>query len=333
MSNISIGFCDFWPGFDVSHNVFIDILSKNFDVTINHKNPDFLFCSIFGNKSFKHHCTKILFMGENATPDFNIFDYALGFDWISFEDRYFRLPLYRLYMDRSDRTNHDKDFFAAEAAAKVGFCNFLYSNNRCAHPLREHFFDLLSMYKKVDSGGKVRNNIGYFVDDKLAWQRNYKFSIAFENSLKLGYSTEKLYDAFRAHTVPIYWGNPIVGREFNSRRFINVHDYASLGEVIDRVRELDNDPQQFLEVLSEPCFDGDIPPELPEDAALKNFLTSIVAQGSENSRRVTRDGYSRDYYSRSRITAALQPSVAFLNRSKNFLLRSVAKLRDATHLG
>lgn len=78
MSNISIGFCDFWPGFDVSHNVFIDILSKNFDVTINHKNPDFLFCSIFGNKSFKHHCTKILFMGENATPDFNIFDYALS---------------------------------------------------------------------------------------------------------------------------------------------------------------------------------------------------------------------------------------------------------------
>lgn len=327
MDSISIGFSDFWPGFDVSDNFFIDILSKKFNVKINNNDPDFMFCSIFGDKSLKFSCTKILFMGENATPDFNIFDYALSFDWINFDDRYFRLPLYRLYMTDEDRVLHDADFFAAEYAKKTMFCNFLYSNNRCAHLLREHFFDLLSEYKKVDSGGNVRNNIGYRIDNKLAWQRGYKFSIAFENSLKFGYSTEKLYDALRAHTVPIYWGNPLVGREFNTKRFINVHDYASLDDVIERVRELDNNPKLFLEVLSEPWFVDGTPLMLQDDPALEAFLTNIVAQGPENSGRVTRDGYSRDYYARLKMMAALRPASLLLTRSRNFLLRSLSKLR------
>lgn len=327
MNNISIGFVDFWPGFNVSDNFFIDILRKKFNVSINHGNPDFLFCSIFGDKSLSFSCTKILFMGENATPDFNMFDYALGFDWISFDDRYFRLPLYRLYMSDEDRKPHDVNFFAAEAQNKTGFCNFLYSNNRCAHCMREQFFDILSKYKKVDSGGNVRNNIGYRVDDKQAWQRAYKFSIAFENSLKFGYSTEKLYDALRAHTVPIYWGNPFVGREFNTKRFINVHDYASLDDVIEQVRELDNNPKLFLEVLSEPWFADGIPPKLQDDPALEAFLKNIVAQGPEKSSRVTRDGYSRDYFERQKLAAALQPASLLLTRSRNFLLRTLARLR------
>lgn len=327
MDNISIGFCDFWPGFDVSNNFFLDILRKKYTVSVNNNNPDFLFCSIFGNKSLNFSCTKIVFMGENATPDFNVFDYALGFDWMIFEDRYFRLPLYRLYMNKDEEVCNNADFFSAEAAAKEGFCNFLYSNNRCAHPLREHFFDLLSEYKRVDSGGSVRNNIGHRVDDKLVWQRGYKFSIAFENSLKRGYSTEKLYDALRAHTVPIYWGNPLVGMEFNTKRFINVHDYASLDSVVERVRELDNDPQQFLEVLSEPYFVNGTPPMLNDDTVLEDFLVSIVAQGPENSKRVTRDGYSRDYYNSLKLMSTLQPVVMPVIRGKNFLLRTLAKFQ------
>lgn len=327
MDKISVGFCDFWHGFDVTDNFFLNILRKKYVVVINNDTPDFLFCSIFGKKSLSLSCTKIVFMGENATPDFNIFDYALGFDWMNFEDRYFRLPLYRLYMNKDDGVCHDANFFSEEAASKKNFCNFLYSNNRCAHPLRERFFDQLSEYKRVDSGGSVRNNIGYRIDDKLAWQRTYKFSIAFENSLKRGYSTEKLYDALRAHTVPIYWGNPLVGLEFNTKRFINVHEYAMLDDVVERVRELDNDPQQFLKILSEPYFVSATPPMLDDDPALENFLVSIVAQGPEKSKRVTRDGYSRDYYTGLRVTSILQSGVMSVIRGKNYLQRALKKMK------
>ena len=44
--------------------------------------------------------------------------------------------------------------------------------------------------------------------EKLDYLRAFKFSIAFENSRRIGYVTEKLYDAFLADTIPVYWGDP-----------------------------------------------------------------------------------------------------------------------------
>src|SRR5262249_2370957 len=60
---------------------------------------------------------------------------------------------------------------------------------------------------------------------KVAFLRNYKFVIAFENSSHPGYNTEKLTHAIEADCVPIYWGDPEIGRSFNVARVINAHDY------------------------------------------------------------------------------------------------------------
>lgn len=85
--------------------------------------------------------------------------------------------------------------------------------------MRERFFDKLSTYKRVDSGGKWRNNIGGLLDlqydnkkddmldIKQKWLEGYKFNICFENSSYLGYLTEKLFDAYNAGCIPIYWGD------------------------------------------------------------------------------------------------------------------------------
>ena len=102
-----------------------------------------------------------------------------------------------------------------------GFCSFLYSNEKARE--RIDFFHRLSEVGRVDSGGKVLNNIGYRVEDKLKFYGKYKFSIAFENSQFPGYTTEKILHAFMANTVPIYWGNPLVGNDFNPDSFINCH--------------------------------------------------------------------------------------------------------------
>ena len=42
------------------------------------------------------NAVKIYFTGENDVPDFNLADYALGFHYIDFGDRYLRFPLYLL---------------------------------------------------------------------------------------------------------------------------------------------------------------------------------------------------------------------------------------------
>ena len=48
------------------------------------------------------------------------------------------------------------------------FCNFVASNGNCKE--RNDFVTELSKYKKVDSGGRWMNNIGYAVPDKRKFQ-------------------------------------------------------------------------------------------------------------------------------------------------------------------
>ncbi|CCF79843.1 hypothetical protein HBZS_102910 [Helicobacter bizzozeronii CCUG 35545] len=37
---------------------------------------------------------RLVFMGENERIDFNVYDFAMGFDHLEFGDRYLRVPLY-----------------------------------------------------------------------------------------------------------------------------------------------------------------------------------------------------------------------------------------------
>lgn len=293
---------DLYEG-DTFFSGLLSVLEDEFAIVRDPENPDFLFYSDTGTEHHKYNCVKIYFTGENVTPDFNWCDYAIGFDYLSYEDRYFRYPLYWLYFQMLPEEYKPKDagFFLAEAERKTGFCNFIYSNARCADPARVEFFEKLSAYKRVDSGGKCRNNIGRAiegVDGKLAWQRRYKFSIAFENSIKSGYTTEKLLHALAAHTIPIYRGDPRVCGEFDAKRFINCADYPSMDAVTERVRELDNDPGQYREMLSQPWFVD------PAAAALNSvfpgpphplvdFVRHIVRQGPVDARRAPVHGWAR----------------------------------------
>jgi len=114
--------------------------------------------------------------------------------------------------------------------SKTRFCAFVYSN-RVSY--REAFFRALSRYKPIDAPGRVLNNMPGIdpVPGRIDWKakieflRAYKFVIAFENGSRSGYNTEKLTHAIEADCVPIYWGDPDIGRSFNVRRFINGHDY------------------------------------------------------------------------------------------------------------
>jgi hypothetical protein len=127
---------------------------------------------------------------------------------------------------------------------------------------RIDFFNKISQYRGVDSGGRYLNNIGSpiqpGVDNKLDWMRNYKFSITFENSSYPGYTTEKLMHALITDTIPIYWGNPLAGLDFNPKAFINCHDFKSFDEVIELVKEIDQNDSLYREYLSQPFLKDNV---------------------------------------------------------------------------
>ena len=309
MKSVKINFIDFWDGFKPEDSFIYRILSQHYNIIIS-ENPDYLFCSVFGDNHLKYSddCIKILYSGENFCADYNVYDYALDFNYQIFADRHFRFPLYYIYKKDFNRMVDKTNFKEENLLQKTGFCSFVYSNN-FAHPAREIFFNKLSGYKQVASGGRYRNNVGGPVTDKLIFQKKHKFSIAFENCSTPGYTTEKLVQAFAAQTIPIYWGDPLVGKVFNTKAFINCHDYNNWDEVVERVKELDNNDQEYINMLQQPALLD--PTDTKEKAyeVLGNFLKHIIEQPKDQAQRCNR------YYWGQRNIKILRLRKKIYNRS------------------
>jgi alpha(1,3/1,4) fucosyltransferase len=269
---IRIWFSDFWDGFNNYDNYFTRILQNHFNIIVD-PNPDFLVHSVYGKDFFKYNCFRICYTGENTRPDFIHSDFHIGFD---FNDSplYLRWPLFLLYYKQDSVLNiKNIDKLISE---KTGFCSFVVSNDRAKE--RISFFEELSKYKNIDSGGKVLNNLGYRIKNKLEFIKERKFCIAFENSSALGYTTEKIWEPFLVKSIPIYWGNPKVDVDFNPRAFINVHQYNSNKELIEHILEIDNNPSLFREYIEQPCFRNDKLPKQFETQNLISFFENIFSR-------------------------------------------------------
>ena len=250
-------------------------LKNQFPIELS-DSPDFVFYSVFGYEHVRpryDRAVKIFFVGENIRPDFSKCDYALSFDYLDNEPRHLRLPLYLHYFQTGELLKGTEYDPRSLLCSKSRFCNFVYSN--AAARTRIEFFHKLSRYKQVDSGGQVLNNIGHRVDDKMSFLRSYKFTIAFENASYPGYTTEKIVEPMLAGSIPIYWGNPLIGREFNTRSFINCHDYASFEDVIDEVKRLDKDDEAYAVKLAEPWLPGNQDNEYTRADHLRLFYERV----------------------------------------------------------
>ncbi|OAV71734.1 Glycosyltransferase family 10 (fucosyltransferase) [Bacteroidales bacterium Barb6] len=294
---VKIFFEDYGRKFDLTEETIIKVLNREYNVCID-PNPDYLFFSDGGYKHLKYrNCIKIFYTGENTVPDFNLCDYALAHPHLQYGDRYLRTPYY-LFSPEIGKIN---DYPAnAEQALNRKFCNFL-SSAGWADPFRAAFFKKLSEYKPIGSGGNYLNNIGGRVSDKMAFIKEYKFSIAFENSSLSGYTTEKIVEAMAANSLPVYWGNPDVGLDFNKESFVCVNDFDTPEAAIAEIIRLDNDDEAYLRKLSAPRCTGANFSKWEEQLFL--FLKNIFDQPPNQAKRTTDYGFM---YTRKRDMEALR---------------------------
>jgi len=59
----------------------------------------------------------------------------------------------------------------------------------------------------------------------------YKYSLCFENCIKTGYITEKIFDSMFSGCIPIYLGCPNIENEIGKDTFIDVRDFSSYKEL------------------------------------------------------------------------------------------------------
>jgi len=265
-------------GFNRKSNYFTAALSSNYDIkTASVDDADVLIYSTFGNEHRKFRGKKIFYTTENVLPDFDECDFAITFCHLPNESRHLRLPQYIHYIQDPAQLIKGLDYIPEDILKqKEKFCNFLVSNPR--GPERNKFFRMLNRRKTVDSGGRHFNNIGRTIQDKHSFIKEYKFTLAFENSSSPGYTTEKIVEPMLAGSLPIYWGNSGVAHDFNPRSFINVSDFSSFEAAIDYILQVDSDDQLYLSYLKEPWFNDNRVPEWfateYTSSALKYFIDS-----------------------------------------------------------
>jgi hypothetical protein len=284
---IYVKYMDFWPAFILKNFDVHKILLEKYEV-IESDTPDYVIFSEFGGENYgienKIDCVKLFLSIENRDPNFAITDYAIGIHYINEGDRYFRKPT------ETHQLTALVNVYNATKLRGVGtsnrkFCAWVVSNG--SGTVRNNFYDELSKYKTVDSGGSFRNNVGGSVDDKLGFLKNYKFSICFENSKTAGYISEKLSDAFEAGTIPIYYGDDTVLELLNNRSYIHVIDENDFKDKIELIKKIDQNDTLYEEMIREKIVidDSRYPKEVQK---YKDFIYHIFEQDKQKAKRFAR---------------------------------------------
>ena len=233
---------------------------------------------------------KVFYASENVIPDMNNCDFAFSFEYDEEmqNKHHLRLPYYVF-----ESKNFGQELIKTSNMIKQiknenkHFCNFIY---RAKSFVREDFFRKLSKYKKIDAPGVRLNNRGginaktanesrsklNWGDDKIEFLKDYKFTIAFENESRAGYTTEKIYQPMLSASMPIYYGNPLIRRDFNTKSFLNYHDYKNMKDFLETVKQIDTDKKLFNQYAEEPWFYNNKPSKYFNKERILKQLDKIV---------------------------------------------------------
>lgn len=283
-------FCDF-NCFDRQNNLLTWALSHSFNLIFDEVSPDIV---LTGNDLspdlVKYKNSKIIyyngepFLSWSGDIDKNVIDKALTN--FNFDDPLFeRVPLILHYNYEYFKNGYINDYeFLLKEKPNITnvpskFCSFVARANGYPSCPRGYFYNKLSNYKNINSHGSYLNNSPSIpIGDTSKYENslfkvkcisNYKFNLCFENShgctkspidhtyvSDSGYVSEKIYEALISNTIPIYWGSKGIHNDLNTKRFINYYDYNDFDAMIEKIIEIDNDDNLFLDIVNENYVDN-----------------------------------------------------------------------------
>lgn len=91
-----------------------------------------------------------------------------------------------------------------------------------------------------------------YAQNKVVTAKEYKFAIVYENTSNIqGYITEKIFDAFSAGCIPVYWGASNVAEFIPQECFIPREQFATNSDLYAFLKEMTEEQyNQYLEAIS-----------------------------------------------------------------------------------
>jgi len=270
---IRLSIHNFWPNFNYNENIFISILSEIYgnDLILTNDVNDCNLCIVAENyvpPEIDRSKTKILtFMAEPKPVQYQDGHYHLSFDPDREDLKNIRFPAWYFYINFYNLQNQKNPIPAVNQyelnnnkwfnTQKDKFCVAPFS---AIHKNRVDFFNILNTYKTTYGFGLPFGN----GDDDRNQLRKYdaicsfKFAMAFENTYKTGYVTEKFLQAKTAGCIPIYWGDSYVLSDFNPDCFIYVNNFKTYEECLEYIKYVDSNEDVYQKIKNSPIFKYDI---------------------------------------------------------------------------
>lgn len=286
MKTVRIAQVDMWEGCPLSY--VKRFIPSDYEFVVDEVNPQIVFYSCFGLEHLKYDkAIKIFINGESFFPDFNDCDYCIGTVKNDFMGRSFWIPLSHWFSVASPQVPE----ISRETALNRKFCSFIYSQDSFGSGARERKELCLKLmkYKPIECPGKVLHNCdpellsdrmaSDWVESKRKYCSGFKFSIAYENCNMPGYITEKLIDCYLSNTVPIYCGSLGEVAPYPKESMICVDDFASFDELIERIKEIDQDDDAYMAILNANPFRNNGMKDCFTQGA-QEFVGRIIESGS-----------------------------------------------------
>lgn len=139
-------------------------------------------------------------------------DLCLGFDYLT-EANYLRFPYWIVALFTHTYTaqaiRQKIELINSTLAAKTDFCTLICRKDEIG--IRSQISQAMQAIGPVSCAGRFQHNDDRlwteFQQDKYRYLQRFEFNICPENSNREGYVTEKLFEAFQAGAIPIYWGS------------------------------------------------------------------------------------------------------------------------------
>ncbi len=98
-----------------------------------------------------------------------------------------------------------------------------------------------------------------------------------------------------SNTIPIYWGNPHISEEFNTKSFFNYCDYQTEDDLIEDIIAHDKDPDKYYQKMTEFWFHNNTPNDYWNDDRLPLFLKNVVENISHKT-PISKNWLKREIY-------------------------------------
>ena len=204
----------------------------------------------------------VFFTGEDVEYNYNKYqnycldktDLSLGFKYesdLGNPSNYIRYPLWLCYffpftLDKDIIKKQVDSFSFDKVNRKKLFC-LVASHDRKG--IREQILKMIfSQYEEesVSCGGSFLHNDDElkqkFADNKIEYLKQFMFNICPENVSSKGYTTEKIFESFKAGCIPIYYGsNDVPEKDVINQNSLILWNGANDDEVLYKINELCND--------------------------------------------------------------------------------------------